>query len=167
MILTDTCISRGMEVPELKEEDIQFVISGIDFPPHAPVPRNPIDFAGSHTALMDATVINRLAQLDDIDGIISYRPITFNLPSEGVSDGQVKHDAEIGKLVAAVPQQYKKPVVLLGISNLITTNDISVSETITKALDDAGIPSYSTPEEAALAMHTLVKYAGIKKRLSQ
>ena len=81
MILTDTCLSLGLEVPELSDEEAEQIISGIDFPSHAPFPRNPVDFAGSHTALMDATVINNLARLEKIDAIISYRPVTFHQES--------------------------------------------------------------------------------------
>ncbi len=38
-----------------------------------------------------------------------------------------------------------------------------ISESINQALDGAGILSFKTPEEAARAMGTLVKYAQIRK----
>jgi len=164
MILTDTCLSLGMEVPELKDEDASFVISGLDFPPHAPPPKNPVDFAGSHTAFMDATVINNLAQLDYIDGIISYRPVTFHFATSGTSDKQREMDTKVGELLAEVPNKYGKPVVLLGPSSLITNDEFRTSEIITEALESSGIPCYQTMEDAAMAMYTLVRYAEIKRR---
>ena len=47
-------------------------------------------------------------------------------------------------------------------------NDIApTSELVEKAMDAAGITSYNTPEAAARAMATLVKYAEIKKRFAK
>jgi len=48
VVLSDICVSMGMEVPELSNEDISFIISEVEFPPHAPTPRNPVDFAGAN-----------------------------------------------------------------------------------------------------------------------
>jgi len=39
VVLTDNCISMGMDVPELKEQDIPFILSGIDFPPPRTSPK--------------------------------------------------------------------------------------------------------------------------------
>jgi acyl-CoA synthetase (NDP forming) len=164
MILTDTCLSLGMEVPELQDKDASFVISALDFPPHAPPPKNPVDFAGTHTAFMDATVINRLAQLDYIDGIISYRPITFHSAASDTSDKQREMDTKVGELLSEVPNKYGKPVVLLGISGLITSEEFRSSDIVDQALESSGILSYQTMEDAAMAMYTLVRYAEIKKR---
>jgi len=36
-----------------------------------------------------------------------------------------------------------------------------------KTLDEAGIPSYSTPEETVRAMYTLMKYAEIKRQFTE
>lgn len=167
MILTDTCLSLGMEVPELRDEDVPFVVSGIDFPPHAPPPRNPVDFAGSHTALMDATVINHLAQLDYIDGIISNRPVTFHVAGGKSSAEQDELDAQVGKLLASVPQTYGKPVVLIGPSALTAGKEFKISETINDALESSGILCFETPEEAVRVMFTLVQYGEIKRRFSR
>ena len=165
MILADACLSMGMEVPELREEDIPFILSGMDFPPHAPVPRNPVDFAGSHTALMEAMVLNRMAQLDYIDGIITPRPITANVAA-GDSAEQQRTDAEVGELLAAIPREYGKPVVLVDLG-LSRSNVFPTSEALTQALRAADIPSFETPEEAARAMSTLMKYADIKRHFNE
>lgn len=113
---------------------------------------------------MDATVINNLAQLDYIDGIISYRPVTFHFATSGTSDKQREMDTKVGELLAEVPNKYGKPVVLLGPSSLITSDEFRTSEIIDKALESSGIPCYQTMEDAAMAMYTLVRYAEIKRR---
>lgn len=101
VVLADTCVSMGMEVPELRNEDISFIISEVEFPPHAPTPRNPVDFAGSNrTASMEANVLNKLAQLDYIDGVISNTPITFRPTGRNATAEQIKFDTEAGELLA-------------------------------------------------------------------
>jgi len=166
MVLADLCILMGMEVPELIDEDVPFIISGIDFPPHAPAPRNPVDFAGTHTALMDATVLNKLAQLDYIDGVISNRPVTFHLATGAYTTQQEKLDSEIGELLAAIPQRYGKPAVLIAPESLRAAGVFASSEPINRALDAAGILTFSTPEEAVRAMYTLVRYAEIRRQFA-
>jgi acyl-CoA synthetase (NDP forming) len=58
-------------------------------------------------------------------------------------------------------------LVLLGPSNLITSDEFRTSEIITEALESSGIPCYQTMEDAAMAMYTLVRYAEIKKRSTE
>ena len=163
VVLSDLCTSMGMELPELKNEDIPFVISEIDFPSHAPTPRNPVDFAGaSRTALMEAKVINKLAQIDYIDVLICNTPVSFHHLAKDNPAVQEKIDSEAGELLAAIPQKYGKPLVTVGFGNSKYTSDL-----LGKSLRDAGIPSYPTPEEAVKAMHTLIKYAEITSRFNE
>jgi acetate---CoA ligase (ADP-forming) subunit alpha len=164
MILTDNCLSLGLEVPELSDEEAEQVISGIDFPPHAPFPRNPVDFAGSHTALMDATVINNLARLDRIDAIISYRPVTFHRESSSSPEEVEEMDRKVGGLLAEAPKKYGKPLILIGFDQAIQNEVLRGSEIIDQALKEAGILSFQTLEDAAGAMQALVRYAGIRRR---
>jgi acyl-CoA synthetase (NDP forming) len=164
MILADTCLSLGMQVPELSDEEAEKIISGIQFPPHAPMPRNPVDFAGSHTALMDATVINNMAQLDKIDGIISYRPVTFHIQSSSSPEEQAEMDQKVGELIAEAPLKYGKPLVLIGFDRGTEKEIFRESEIINQAIKSAGILSFQTLEDAAGAMNALVRYGEIKRR---
>lgn len=162
VVLSDICVSMGMEIPELSKDDITFITSGVDFPPHAPTPRNPVDFAGANrTALMEAKVLNKLAQLDYIDALISNTPITFHHSVKNSTAEQEELELEAGELFAAIPQKFGKPVVTVGFGNLAYT-----SNSTRKALEDAGISCYSTPEEAVRAIYTLVKYAEIKNQFT-
>jgi acetyltransferase len=163
VILADTCFSLGMAVPELSDEDATFLMAGLDFPPHAPRPRNPVDFAGSHTALMDATVINNLGRLDCIDGIISYMPVTFHQAAMEMEDQQEALDARLAKLVTDVPMKMGKPVILIRLGGRDSNQELRISSSLQKAYESAGIPSYPTPEEAVKGMATLVEYSQIKK----
>jgi acyl-CoA synthetase (NDP forming) len=164
MILADTCLSLGMEVPELTDAEAGQVITGIDFPAHAPFPRNPVDFAGSHTALMDATVINNLARLDKIDAIISYRPVTFHQGSSDSPEQIEEMDRRVGALLAEAPLKYGKPLILIGFDQAIQNEILRGSEIIDQALKEAGILSFQILEDAAGAMQALVRYAEIKRR---
>jgi len=111
---------------------------------------------------MDATVLNRLAQLDYIDGIISYRPVTFHRASRASGAEQEKLNSKVTELLVDIPQKYGKPLVTLGLIS-ISDND----KLVKKALDDAGIHSYPTPEEAVKAMYALVKYAEVRRQLAE
>ncbi len=158
VVVSDTCYSTGLQVPELTDEHAAFVTSEIEFPPHAPPPKNPVDFAGSNrTALMEARVLNKLAQLDYIDCIISNQPVTFR--SDTQSEEQERRDREAGELVTTIPQKYGKPIVTIGFATSQYT-----SGTLNKMLAGAGITCYLTPEEAVRAIHTLVRYAEIKRK---
>ena len=160
VVLADTCLSMGMEVPELKEEHVKFIISDLDFPPHAPSPKNPVDFAGANrTALQEAGVLNKMAQLDYIDGLICNTPITWADPSKTSMVEQERLFTQAAELLTAIPQKLRKPVVTVGLSDIAMTDEI-----IEKAMESAGITSYNTPETAAKAMAFLIQYAEIRKR---
>jgi acyl-CoA synthetase (NDP forming) len=160
VVLADTCVSLGLEVPELKEEHVKFIISDLTFPAHAPVPRNPVDFAGANrTALQETSVLNKLAQLDYIDGLICNTPLTWADSSQSSAVEQEKLQNRAAELLTAIPLKMGKPVVTVGLNDIAFT-----SERMEKAMKGAGITSFNTPEAAARAMATLVKYAEIKRR---
>lgn len=160
VVLADTCVSLGLEVPELKEEDVKFIISDLEFPPHAPAPRNPVDFAGSNrTALQESGVLNKMAQLDYIDGIICNTPITWG--DSANSSELEKLQIRAAELLTAIPQKLGKPVVTVSLNDIAFTNEL-----LEKAMKTAGITSYNTPEAAVRAMVTLVQYAEIRRRFT-
>jgi len=158
VVTTDSCALLGMEVPELEEQD-QISLRE-ELPAHAPIPRNPVDFAGGNrTGLMEARVADRLAQIEYIDGIIANVPITA-LRGGLASTDQVKVDVEAAEILSAIPRKYGKPVITLRWVGL-------GSDLMLEMLKAAGIPSYDCPEDCARAMHALVKYAKVKKAPSR
>jgi len=154
VVAVDSCMALGLEIPELDRA------AGLKMkeilPPHAPIPKNPVDFAGgSRTAIEEAKIVEKLATLDYIDGIICNMPVNAFL---GKSFGEVtKLGVDGAELLVSIPQKLKKPVVTMKFRDFSD----NIIETVLK---DAGIPMYSTPEDCARAMHALVQYAEIRKR---
>jgi acyl-CoA synthetase (NDP forming) len=148
----DSLASLGMKVPPL-DEQARLKIKEI-LPPHAPIPTNPVDFAGgARTAIEEAKVAEILASLDYIDGIITNVPVTA-FASNAIGE-YVKIGIKGAEILAGIPEKYNKPVVCMRFSEI--SDDITSS-----IIKSAGIPAYSTPEDAARAMYALVKYSQIK-----
>lgn len=161
---TDACSSLGLELPELDMETSRSLRSLL--PPHAPYPKNPIDFAGSsRTAIQEAEIIEKLLKLDYIDGVISNVPVSpqiwdrnlkIHRNSEELPEA-VRVAIEGGKVYASLPEKYGKPVICLRFLRL--ENDIMEG-----ILAEGGIPIYNTPEQCARAMSALVRYGEIKRK---
>jgi acyl-CoA synthetase (NDP forming) len=154
VVAVDSCRNLGLEIPEL-DGDAGLKMKEI-LPPHAPMPKNPVDFAGgTRSALQEARIVEQLVSLDYIDGIISNMPVNAFLSK---SFGEVtKLGVEGAELLASLPQKFKKPIVTMKFRDF----DDPIIGTI---LSDAGIPVYDTPEDCARAMYALVRYARVKHR---
>jgi len=155
VVTSDSCESLGLKVPEFDEETKSRLKK--ELPPHAPVPTNPVDFAGAmRTALEEARVADALARIDYIDGIITNMPIYgFAVGSSGAMARTAIEGAEI---LAAIPKKYGKPVITLrwGLRRTDIVSDI---------VRGAGIPAYDSPEQCAWAMHGLATYAQVRRDL--
>jgi acyl-CoA synthetase (NDP forming) len=154
---SDICISLGMDVPQITEEDRKFILEGIDFPPQAPPLTNPVDFAGSSLGgLGEAKVLNRLAQLDYIDGIITNIPFLHH----NDTDSPAELERMVAKFVEAlteIPQKFGKSLVLQLLPGAARDKEVQ------RMLADAGIIGFPSPEESVKAMYALVKYGEIKR----
>jgi len=154
VVAVDSCAAFGLDIPQLDET------AGIRLkeilPPHAPIPKNPVDFAGgSRSALDEARVVEALAKLDYIDGVICNLPVNAFLSNS--FGEQTRIAVEGAERLVEIPKKYKKPVVTMKFRAL----DNSVIDTIVK---EGGIPIYNTPEDCARAMYGLVKFGEIKTR---
>jgi acyl-CoA synthetase (NDP forming) len=158
VVITDACVSMGLEVPELDRE----TVSGIQklLPRHAPPARNPVDFAGSYrTTLNEVLVIEKLLSLDYIDGIITNVPVNLMIwglkPAPSKADkaqaDTIEASLQATRRFAALPGKCSKPIITVRFRR---TDDPTVA-----ILKTAGIPVYDTPEQAARAMAALVKYS--------
>jgi len=161
---TDACSALGLELPEL-DADTASSISAL-LPAHAPVAKNPIDFAGSsRTAIQEAEIIEKLLKLDYIDGVISNVPVSpqiwdRSLKIDRNSDSlpkpiQVALDG--AQVYASLPKKYNKPLMCLRFVRL----EHDVMEDI---LREGGIPIYDTPEQCARAMYALVQYGEVCRK---
>ncbi len=157
VVTSDTCESLGLEVPEFDEETKARLKK--ELPPHAPVPTNPVDFAGAmRTALDEARMADAVARIDYIDGIIT------NMPISGFAVGATGHMArtaiEGAEILAAIPKKYGKPVITLrwGLNQQNIVHGI---------VQGAHIPCYDSPEQCARAMYALAKYAQFRRELEE
>lgn len=164
VVTADACASLGLEIPELDSDTVRSLMAGL--PPHAPPPRNPVDFAGSvRTAKEEAAVVEKLMSRDYIDGIICNTPLnpaafgsTFGFT--GMNKALIdlaKSAIEGADLFSSLPAKYGKPILTVRFRRF--SQDIVVD-----ILKGAGIPVYDTPEETARAMEALVRYAEIRER---
>jgi acyl-CoA synthetase (NDP forming) len=166
VVSIDACQHLGLEVPVLDSGTSQALMKML--PSHAPIPRNPVDFAGSYrTALDEANVVETLLKLDYIDGVICNVPVS---PLVWGYDFEKQGDPErleqLGDSVARgvrklcdLPSRYRKPIACLRWHRSLRRD--LVSDTLVQT----GIPVYDTPEQCARAMNALVNYSALRGRI--
>ena len=161
---SDACSSFGLELPEL-DPDTSRSISAL-LPPHAPQAKNPVDFAGTkRTALQEAEIIERLLQLDYIDGVISNVPVSARTwdPSmevdvnDKLSSGALKVDIDGAMHYASLPQIYGKPIICIRFGRV-------KADIMEQILGEGHIPIYDTPEQCARAMAALAQYGASRRK---
>ena len=153
----DACASLGLQLPELDQVTAQAISELL--PGHAPLAKNPVDFAGSRrTSLQEAEIIERLMKLDYIDGVISNVPVSpqiwnpdlkIDLESPESMPETVRKAIEGGKLYASLSKRYGKPLICLRFARI-------EQDVIEDILIEGGVPIYDTPEQCARAMAALV-----------
>lgn len=148
------CLSKlGMDVPEFTPSDAQALKDLM--PPHAPIPRNPVDFAaGAMEPEDEIRVIEMLASLDYIDGIITSVPRNRSFRAMSLAE-QKKTGIDALDQFCRIPKKFGKPVI---------TNAWMSAEDVTEFLRNAGIPMYTVSEDCARAMDGLVRYGEIRRR---
>ena len=149
----DNLAALGLDVPEFSEGD-QLALKKI-LPPHAPTPRNPVDFAAGGMDTSDEVgVIEKLASLDYIDGIITNVPREASYKASSLAERKKAVITALDAFVG-IPEKYGKPIV---------TQKWMPSETSVEFLRSVGVPMCDTPHQCALAMYALTRYARIKNR---
>ncbi|MEE8398162.1 MAG: CoA-binding protein [Desulfobacterales bacterium] len=148
------CLSRlGMDVPEFTPSDARALKNLM--PPHAPTPRNPVDYAaGAMDPQDEIRVVEMLASLDYVDGIITNVPRDRGFGAMSLAE-QKKAGIDALDQFCQIPQKFGKPVI---------TNAWFSDESVSEFLHNAGIPMYSISEDCARAMDGLVKYGEIQRR---
>jgi acyl-CoA synthetase (NDP forming) len=151
--LMDALAFLGIDAPEFTEED-KLKIKKL-LPPHAPTPKNPVDFAaGGSETMGEVRVAEMLASLNYIDGLITNVPTDRNYSSPSFFE-QKKALMTAFDLFCQIPKKYNKPVI---------TQRWFVSNEVSEILKIARIPIFNSPSECARAMYGLVKYSEIKNR---
>ena len=165
VVAVDACSRLGLEVPELDRETSLKLMQYL--PKHAPLPRNPVDFAaGYRTAVEEAKVIETLMQLDYIDAVISNVPINPQVwGTRYDKNGNPEPVTEMNEIAmrgarafAELPKKYGKPVVCVRWYSDIRKDPVG------KFLMENGVPIYESPEQCARAIHGLVQYGRARQR---
>ena len=155
VVASDNIVVLGMEVPEFTKEDAARLKSML--PPHAPNPRNPVDFAaGNFDSEQEMRVFDALASLDSVDAILTVVPRDRSYKPTHAE--RRKHIIDAVDAFGRIPQKYGKPMIALFWRRLPSIND---------TLREYNIPQFDNVEHASLALSALVKYGEIKRRLSQ
>jgi acyl-CoA synthetase (NDP forming) len=150
---TDNLAALGILIPEFAEADKRCLKELL--PPHAPVPNNPVDFAaGVYEAMDEVRVIEKLASMDAIDGIITNIPMDRTTKKESLAQEKIAVISAIERF-CNIPKKYNKPVI---------AQRLNTSESTAELVKSAGIPMYNTTEQCSLAMFSLIEYARIKQR---
>jgi len=159
VVTSDACSLLGLEVPEFDPEaQAQFKK---ELPPHAPAPRNPLDFAGgTRTAQEEAQMADRMASIPYIDGIITNVPVRAFIP--GGPEEQLRDSMEACHILTSIPERYGKPVILL---HWHAARSGAVVAAVDELIKAAGIPGYDTPEQCARAMLALARYGEIRRQI--
>lgn len=156
VVATDACTSLGLEVPEFDHETKEILKSYL--PEHAPMPKNPVDWAGGvRTVVEEAEVVLKIASLDYIDAIISRPPLTGfdkDTPEEQAVTGP-----QSANMIVQIPDKLGK--------TLIVMRPQSTGEAIRDIFKEHHIPSFDSPEECARAMAALASYAKTLRRLKE
>jgi acetyltransferase len=153
--VAEACVAAGLSLPELDDKSRDRIKKLLL--PHAPIPRNPIDTAADWRPEVYGELVEIVAQLEYIHGIIISFPPDFSWAADsdvGSAVSRLKGVLDSVEKIAEVPVKYGKPVIFTG------HHEDNLALNI---LRNAGIPIYQTPEDCARAMSALVKY-GLKHR---
>lgn len=152
VVISDTCESLGLKVPALDRKTGLKLKEGMA--PHAPVPSNPVDFAGAmRTSLDEARAAETLAGLDYIDMLITNMP-GFRV-NRGAGVDQLRLAIDGGEMLGGIPRKFGKPVITLR-----WRGGRDVVQDVVRA---AGIPCYESPEQCAHAAYALAEYGRIRR----
>ncbi|MBV9208292.1 MAG: GNAT family N-acetyltransferase [Actinobacteria bacterium] len=140
ILVADACEAAGLLVPELSAGIQTALRAGL--PSQASV-RNPVDTVASATAGQYGQALRRLLAAEEIDAIIAVYIPAFTAAEEVAR--------EIAAAAAAGPA---KPVIAV----FLTAGPAPAG------LSDAGIPSFTYPEEAAAALGQIARWAEWRAR---
>jgi len=163
---SDICSVLGLSLPEFDEETKrrleQVLLS------HASAPRNPIDTAADWRPETYRKLIEIVADLDYIDGIIIQLPpwhwwtarmrLHPRLTGPTTIAAFIREIIDTAEKIAIVPEKYGKPTI-------VTILHPEEADPVVNIFQSAGLPLYETPEDCARAMYGLAKYAEIRGKL--
>jgi acyl-CoA synthetase (NDP forming) len=151
IMAVDECESKGLSVERLSEETLQRFqkLKDQGVLPQFAATSNPVDLTGSVTDDMFGIAADMMFQDSEVNGIILL----------GLHHSPSLREKYIDS-VAKVSSKYSKPIVMCDIG------ETEMALYTRFRFDKLGIPSYSSPEDAARAMKALVSYGVYLKKNS-
>jgi acyl-CoA synthetase (NDP forming) len=165
VVAVDACQKLGLEIPEFDDHTAEQLMQKL--PPHAPLPRNPVDFAGGYrTAMDEAYAVETLMKLQYVDAVITNVPVNplvwgiryDNMAGNKQLDEAMKVAEQGTRRLCNLPHIFRKPVVC------VRWHRSAREDPFENMLVQAGVPVYETPEQCARGIYGLVKYAEIRRR---
>ncbi len=143
IMAVDECESKGLTVDRLSDETLQKFqeLKDQGVLPKFAATTNPVDLTGSVTDNMFEVAAEAMFRESGVHGIILL----------GLHHSPALREKYID-LVASVANRYSKPIVMCDIG------ETEMALYTRFRFDKLGIPSYSSPEDAARAMNALVNY---------
>ena len=149
IMAVDECERGGLSVDSFSEETLQKFqkLKDQGVLPKFAATSNPVDVTGSVTDDMFEAAAELMFQAPEVDGIILLG--LHHLP--GLREKYIES-------VAQVSNKYSKPIVMCDIG------ETEMALYTRFRFDKLGVPSYSSPEDAARAMNALVRYGAYLKK---
>jgi acyl-CoA synthetase (NDP forming) len=141
VLMTDCIAKSGMELAGLNDEyygELKKLISD-----HVVI-RNPLDLTGDSSAEMYIEAIKGAMADPDVDMVAVI--LLLQLPTLA---------ADIVEMVSEQNKTKKKPMIIISAGGEYT-------EVLKKSMEDYGIPCFSYPERAAMAMKALYDYSNFR-----
>jgi acetyl coenzyme A synthetase (ADP forming)-like protein len=141
VLATDFVIKNGLKMAKMKKENLDKMKK--IFPKHVVV-GNPIDLTGDATSEMYKIAIDAAIKDDNVDMIIVIA--LFQTP---------QLTPEVTEVIIEASRNKKKPMVVISAGGEFT-------EVLKKTLEDSGVPCFSYPDRAILALKAIHTYAKAK-----
>lgn len=148
----EACSRLGMELPEMTPEtqaELREHMRGF-----APPPVNPIDCIARKDNNSFVDIIEIVAKLDYIDGIVMTAHVGHF--DRRMSAEDMVRRIEVAEAISSIPEKYGKPVVC--------ANEHHLAGPVFEIFKRKHIPFFDNPMAAAKSMHGLVEYAEIKRK---
>ncbi|MFH1631198.1 MAG: CoA-binding protein, partial [Candidatus Aenigmatarchaeota archaeon] len=133
VLATDALIKNKLKLSELSQDTIEKIKDSKDVPNYAVI-KNPMDLVGDATSARYKAAIGAVLEDKNVDGIIVTVLFQLALMESNVVDVIINAD-----------RKSDKPIIICSAGGAYT----SVHK---KILEESGIPTYNTPEQAAKAM---------------
>jgi acetyl coenzyme A synthetase (ADP forming)-like protein len=144
VLTTDWVIENGLSLAQMDRKALASLKK--HFPPHVVI-KNPLDLTGDATVERYSLAIDAAIKDPNVDMIAVIA--LFQIPTL---------TADITDVISAAADRSRKPIVVIAAGGRFT-------EVLKKTLEDSGVPTFSYPEKAALALRALYDF-GQERRQS-